>query len=242
MRGAVCQIVINGSVLCHLGISTSLLFSCECPKPARALQQQCRRYREINNQISPGILPSPAAQPVVANFYPSSQRHPSYLVFFFFHSVICLFSEAEITSSYHYFMFQGFASRRLWKGLFGELELTRIAALKPVPTKQILTVPSVDPISRHHPGWGRICASEKSYVQAQEEILDGEPPLPRFLCFPEPKYFPSGEEKQRWLTGWGRVSSAVSLTARWCAGPADVGTSDSWLTAQDWDTEKMKLA
>lgn len=49
-------------------------------------------------------------------------------------------------------MFLGFASRELWKGLLGELELTRITVLKPVPTKQILTVPSVDLISRHHPG------------------------------------------------------------------------------------------
>lgn len=59
-------------------------------------------------------------------------------------------------------MFLGLASRELWKGLLGELELTRITVLKPVPTKQILTVPSVDLISRHHPGWGRIGASEKS--------------------------------------------------------------------------------
>lgn len=94
-------------------------------------------------------------------------------------------------------MFLHFASWRIYKGLLGELEVTGITVLKPVPTRQILSLPSVNSIPRHLPGQGRICASEKSYVHAQEEMLDCEPSLPRFLCFSEPKYFPSREEKQR---------------------------------------------
>lgn len=65
-------------------------------------------------------------------------------------------------------MFLRFASRELWRGLLGELESTRITALKPAPTKQSLTVPSVDLISRHHPGWGRICARQVMFMHRRK--------------------------------------------------------------------------
>jgi hypothetical protein len=38
-----------------------LLVPCECPKPAQALEQHCRRGRIGNVLISPAVLPSPAA-------------------------------------------------------------------------------------------------------------------------------------------------------------------------------------
>ena len=91
-------------------------------------------------------------------------------------------------------------------------------------------------------GWGMIRARWRSYVHLQECLPDDEPLLPRLLCFSEPKYFPSGREKQRWLTVWSRVSSAALLTAGWCAHAADVRASDSWLTAEDREIGKMKDA
>lgn len=39
------------------------------------------------------------------------------------------------------------------------------------------------------------------------------PSLPRILCFSEPKYFLSTDEKPSWLTAWSQVSSAAVLTA-----------------------------
>lgn len=107
--------------------------------------------------------------------------------------------------------------------------------------KQILALPSVHP----HPNiiWrrGMISASLRSDVHAREECLT-ESLSPRFLCFSEPKYFPSGEEKQRWLTVRSWVSSAALLTAWWCAHAADVRASDSWLTARGWERGKTKHA
>lgn len=63
-------------------------------------------------------------------------------------------------------------------------------------------------------------------VHAQEEVLDCEPSLPRFLCFSEPKYFPSGGRETRMIDGLepslisSLADSLVMYAPGWCA--------DSW--------------
>lgn len=91
-------------------------------------------------------------------------------------------------------------------------------------------------------GWGMIRARWRSYIHIQECLPDNEPLLPRLLCFSEPKYFPSGREKQRWLTVWSESHQLLCWQSGDVCTLADVRPSDSWLTAEDWEIGKMKDA
>lgn len=85
--------------------------------------------------------------------------------------------------------------------------------------KQILALPSMDPVPRHHSRWGRICAPEKSVSMHRRKCLTVSHRCPVFFVSLSQNISWVEEEKQGWLTGWSRVSSAASLTAWWCTQP-----------------------
>lgn len=211
---------------------------CECPKPPQALEQYCRSCGELNKLSCEATLPSPAAQSMVTDFY-SSRHYPLSWPVYSFSYLFIFWGRAQIIPSYHYFTFLDIATWRILKGQLGELTRTAVLSLHH-ETDSCSSL--YGPCSQTSCQVRQNLCSWKVCVHAQEEMLDCKPSLPRFLCFSKPNYFPSGEEKQGWLTGWSWVSSADSLTAWWCTHPADVRTGDSGLTAQDWDIEKMKPA
>lgn len=99
---------------------------CECPKPPQALEQHCRGCGELNELSCAAALPSPAAQPMVTDFYPS-RPHPLRWPVYSFSYLVIFWGTAQIISSYHYFTFLGIASWRILKDLLREL--TRITVL-----------------------------------------------------------------------------------------------------------------